>query len=182
MADWGTLTTRSLSASVTRANPLTFGGSTHTEFNLGTLAVRSIGSSGEPVVIEVPVIVPAPPSTHGLGDWPMRFFPPALENGQLEVDTEGEPNELYMCPENSVLYVRYYEIFNFSGSSRTVKLYFGDPENPYKRINAQTLADGASFTSPAGFMFNLGEGELIMGSASGSGVYCHIEGVEAVQA
>jgi hypothetical protein len=181
VADWGTLATRNLSATVTRANPVTFGGSTHTEFHIGTLAVRSIGSSGETVVIEVPVIVPAPPSTHGLGDWPMRFYPPALEDGQLEVDTEGEPNELYMCPENSVLYVRYFEILNFSGSPRTVKLYFGDPENPYKRIDGHTFAHEEALTSPVGFMYNLGEGELIMASASGSGVYCHVEGVEAVQ-
>jgi hypothetical protein len=162
-----------------RSVPGAFGGDTHTEFNLssvtGTPPSKLLaGTGGEAEIVYVDVIVPAPPSTNGVGDWPMRFFA-----GELDPDVGGEPPMLYMCPDDSVLYIRYFEIINRSGSARTVKLFFADPEEPFEQVNI-SLASGSSIVSSPDFMFNIGEGEEIMGSASGVGVFCNVAGIETV--
>jgi len=177
MADFGTFATRSLAPTITRPGVGTFGGTTFTEFALGTFTVRSLGSSGDTTTIEVEVVVPAPPSANGAGDWPMRFFA-----GELSPDVGGIPPPLKMCPDDSVLYVVYYEIINRSGSSRTVKLFLptDDPDVPYQQVN-QSLAAGVSLVAPSGFKYMLGEGEEILGSASASGVFCSVQGIEEVR-
>lgn len=159
--------------------PGSFGGTTFTEFNLstttGTPKSKIIGQSGTLEIVEVEVIVPAPPSTNGVGDWPMRFF-----GWTLAPDTGGNPNQLYMCPDNSVLYVRWYQIINRAGSARTVKLFFLTADG-YFQQESLSLSAGAAIESAPGFMFDLGEGEIIAGSASGADVYCNVAGIESVQ-
>jgi hypothetical protein len=182
MADFGSLNVRVIDVEVMGHITLgTIVPAPETIFDQGSFTARLIGGAGgAPIVIEVPTVIPAPPSTHGIGDWPMRFFPPQSHIGELEPDTAGEPNSLYMCPDNSVDYIRYFEIINRSASSRTVKLFFGDAANPFEQIN-QALPAGSSIISGDAFMFDIGQGEEILGSASGPGVICNISGVEEVQ-
>jgi hypothetical protein len=175
VADFGTHSVRDLDVTIERAAP---GPMTHTEtsYHVGTFPVRFVGGGAEGTIIEVEVVVPAPPSTNGIGDWPMRFFA-----GELGDDEAGQPPTVYICPDNCRLYLRYYEIHNASPGPTDLKLFLGDPDEPYEQIN-DTLSSGQQLASPTNYLYVLGPGEQILASSTDAGVFAHFQGVETVLA
>jgi hypothetical protein len=162
MADFGTFNTRTLPVTLRRAGPAAVVPTADPVFNvnttLGTISARSItiGGGAGTIFVDRPVYTPIPPSASSAGDWPMRFFAAQLSPSTVVGGVENIPN-LYVCGASSKLYVRYYEVRNYSGGNVTVTINMAE----YPVVRASTVANGASLPAPAGFNMILWPGDVI---------------------
>src|SRR5215207_2791026 len=182
MADWGTANGKEISASITRTTPGSFTPAPDASFNLnitlGTISGRSIGGTGGGTIeyVDRPVFTPTPPSAEAPGDWPMRFWAAEMSPSTTLSGIENIP-DLYVCGASSKLYVRYWEIANYSGAAVDASLLMADYP-----IHIGTVEDGRRVISPEGFNFVMGPGEVIEGKISTDveGVWLFVSGVETV--